>query len=329
MTETIKDKAKTVIIWAVVLSLLFMTFIGCKDRDNIFTIGIASRASSHAAVLEGFKEGMAELGYVEGKNVKYIYYSGAIENYDQIIDAEIKKLLTQNIAMLLTAYNETALSAKKAVEGTDIPIVAAACARPVEIGLVKSLSRPGGNVTGVQVADTMSKGLEWLEQIIPHAKKIYLPYNPDDMISILYLDVLNKTASRLGIELVLHKVHSVEEAVAAIESLPKDIDAVYGIPSQTLGTKSSELSQAAIKRCLPMGSGLPLDESVLITFGSDLFEIGKQTARLAHQIHQGARPGDLPVETSDIFLSINLKTAEKIGLHIPDDVLAQAKTIIR
>ena len=78
-----------------------------------------------------------------------------------------------------------------------------------------------------------------------------------------------------------------------------------------------------------MGSGLPLDEAVLITYASDLFEIGKQAAQLARQVEQGTKPADLPVETAEFFLAVNLKTAEAIGLDIPDTVLRQADTVIR
>jgi len=226
-------------------------------------------------------------------------------------------------------YNETAMAAKNAVKETDIPVLAIACIRPVETGLVKSLAHPGGNVTGIQIADSLSKGFEWLVAITPNAKKIYLPYNFDRMVSTSSLDQVKKTASQLGVELVLQKINSVEEAVAAIEVLPEDIDAIYWLPSMAIGSNGIKLSNAAIKRGLPMGSGVILDDSVLMTFTIDLFEMGKQAARLANQIHQGVNPGDLPVETSEVYLTINLKTAEKIGLKIPDDILAQAKKIIR
>lgn len=194
---------------------------------------------------------------------------------------------------------------------------------------MESLSHPGGNITGVRVTDTVSKALEWLVTVIPGAKKVYLPYNPKDVISTSPLEQANKTADQLGIEIVAHKIQSVEDAVAAIEAMPNDIDAVFRIPSVTLDPRNNELSLAAIKRGIPMGAGLWLDEDVLITFSPDFFQSGKQAARLADQILKGTRPADLPVEASDISLVINLKTAEKIGLHIPDNVLVQANRIIR
>jgi putative tryptophan/tyrosine transport system substrate-binding protein len=326
LRSMVKVMIKRGIISAV--SSMLIAFGGCGHRDNVFTIGIVNNAPANSVVLEGFKKGMAELGYVEGRDVRYIY-NDTLESSDQIINTEIKKFLNQDVSLLLTISNETALIAKKDVEGTEIPVLAVACARPVEIGLVRSLNHPGGNVTGIQVSDTIPKGFEWLARITPNAKKIYIPYNPDDNVSIMYLDALNKTASQLGIELVLHKVHSVEEAVTAIEGLPDDVNAVFRIPSPTLTPRSSELNQAAIRRGIPIGAGTGLDFPALITFGSDNLEIGRQAARMTSQIIQGLKPADIPFETSEAYLSINLKTAEQIGLKIPDDVLSQARTIIR
>ena len=210
-----------------------------------------------------------------------------------------------------------------------MPVVFGAVSKVVEKGIVESIHQPGGNLTGTQTSNQSPKALEWLLTITPEAKKVYVPYNPDDIASITILDELNKALPQLGIELLLDEVHSVEEAVAAIESLPEDVDAIFRIPSPTLDPRNAELSQAAIAQGLPMGAGLPLDEAVLLTLATDLFEAGKQTARLAHQIRQGSKPADLMVETTGIFLAINLKTAETIGLDIPDEVLLQADTIIR
>jgi putative tryptophan/tyrosine transport system substrate-binding protein len=314
----------------VLLGLLLFTWWGCNNKAPVkpFTIGVAGLASSRADILQGFKAGMAELGYVEGKNLKYIYYRRAVENNDQIIDAEFKGFLAQDIDILLTAHNETALRAKKVLAGSGIAVLSAACSNPVEIGLVKDLIHPDWDITGVRVTDTMSKGLEWLMRVVPHAKKIWVPYNQEDEISIMYRDELNNIAPQLGIEFVFYKVSSVEEAVAAIEGLPGDIDAIYGIPSRTLGSKSIEISRAAIRRAIPLGAGLPFD-GALITLGDDLYEVGKQAARLAHQIRQGVKPVDIPFETSEAVLTINLETAAKLGINITDDVLAQAKNIIR
>jgi len=319
---------KTGIIYVVALLMLLITYEGCKAPARIFTIGIPCKIPVDAAILDGFRTGINELGYAEGRNVRYVY-NVITEMNDQVIEAKIKELLAQDIDLLLILETEVALPAKEIVKGTDMPVLFCANIKSIEGSLVESLNHPGGNLTGIQFANTNSKALEWLARIVPGAKKIYLPYNPDDTGLIGELTGLDKAASQLGIELVMGKIHSVEEAVKAIENLPEDIDAIFRVPSPTLNERNIELSRAAIERRIPMGASLLLDEDVLITLTCDFFNTGKKAARLAHQINQGIKPADIPVETSEVFLTVNLKTAEKIGIGIPNDVLAQARTIIR
>jgi len=322
------DISKACVVLAMTLIFLFTAPGGGRALAKVFTIGIVNSLSNHSATVDGFKAGMAELDYVEGKNVKYIY-NGVINGDEKSIDNEIRKLFAQDIDLLVAVANEPAFEAKKITAGIGVPVIAAACLKMVEAGLVRSLKNPGGNITGVQVADSISKALEWFTIAVLNARKICLPYNPDEDISTMLLPELNKAASQLGIELVLQKIHTVEETLAVIETLPGDIDGIFRIPSMTLSPRNSELSQAAILRGLPMGASLPLDEAVLVTFASDRFETGRQTARLAHQIRMGVEPSDIPVESAEVFLTINLRTAEKIGINIPDAILMQAKRIIR
>jgi len=318
-----------VIVSLVIASLLLTACGTFQAKPKTHTIGVVIEVSIHTPTYEGFKAGMAELGYVEGENITYIY-NGVVGSNTQAVDAEIQNLLAQNVDMLLTVGNLTTLQAKQAVAGTDTPVVFGAVANPVGEGFVESIPHPGGNLTGTQVGREIAKALEWLVKITPGgANKIYLPYNPDDEVSVMILGGLEEVPSQLGIELVPGEVHSVEEAVAAIKSLPEDVDAIYRIPSPTLDPRNNELSQAAIERGLPMGSGLPLDEAVLLTLAVDLFDVGKQTATLADKIIQGANPADLPVESAQFFITINLKTAEAIGLDIPDNALRLADTVIR
>jgi putative ABC transport system substrate-binding protein len=246
-----------------------------------------------------------------------------------VIEREIESLLAQDVDMLFTAGSAITLKARRAVSGKAIPVVFAAVASPVERGVVDSIPQPGGDLTGVQVGLEIPKALQWLVTIVPGAKKVYVPYNPDEEVSTITLAALDKAAAQLGIQIIGGQVHSVEEAVVAIESLPEDVGAVFRIPSPTLDSRNDELSRAAIRRRLPMGAGLPLDEAVLFTFAADMFAAGKQAARLAGRIREGVDPADLPVESAEIFLAINLKTAEAIGLDIQDTILLQADTIIR
>jgi len=311
----------------IILSLLLIFSGACWNRGKTITVGIAILTTSHIPVVEGFKAGMAEYGYVESKNIRYIY-DGVLEDDPDAIDREIGKLLSQGVDLLFTGGNMVSLRAKKAVEGTDVPIIIGASSRPVEEGLVDSLQRPGGNITGVRTADSIPKMLELLAMVTPEKRKFYLPYNPDDQVSVVSLKGLNEAAAKMGIDLVIQEIRSVEEAVSSIKTLPRDIGAIYRLPSPTLDSRNSELTMAALERGIPIGSVLPLDESVLLVLAADPFESGRQAARLADQIIKGARPSDLPVETSDAYLTVNLKTAERLGINLPNDILALANNII-
>lgn len=328
MPEKVNSRNKVIIPAFAVIICVVCLFTGCKNQPQMFTIGMVNDSSIFNPTLEGFKTCMTELGYIEGKNMRYIY-NGIIENNNQSIDAEIEMLLARDIDLLVTAGSLASSRAKCAADGSDVPVVFMACLRPIEEGIIESLIHPGQNITGVATSDPTNKALEFLKSAVPGVKRIYIPYNPDDQISLTTLSGLDNVAMQIGLELLYVKVYSVEEAIAIIEDSTKNFDAVYSIPSPTLNPRNSELSQAAIKRKLPMVSIVPMDETVLIALASDFIDIGKQAARLAHQIYNGVKSSDLPVETSETFLTVNLDTAEKIGINIPYSILAQADKIIR
>lgn len=323
-----KSLARWNIFAATIALSLPLIACGSPQSEETFVIGVVNYVPVLSPALDGFKVEMSELGYVEGENLVYIY-NGIVGSDPDAVENEVENLLAQDVDLLFTIGNLPALAAKQAVEGTDISVVFTPIMYPVEEGVVDSVLHPGGNVTGVSNGRGTTKALEWLVTLTPDAKKVYLPYNPNDTVSVTVLGTLENTPSELGIELVLDEVYSVEEAVTAIENLPEDIDAIFRVPSPTLDPRNNELSQAAIARGIPMGSNLLLNESVLVTYAADIFELGRQAARQADQIHRGMKPADLPVESAEFFLTINLKTAEMIDLNVSDDILEQADIIIR
>jgi len=328
MIERFKKLGKASIIFLPTLFLLLAAVRGGYASDKVFTIGVVNSVPVLTQAFDGFKAGMAELGYREGEDVRYIY-KGLLEDDQNVIDKEIRRLLSLDLDLLLAVGNETALQAKNAVTGSDMPVVVSSVHKPVESGIIKSMTHPGGNITGVAGLDRTAKTLEWMKIIIPDLKKILVPYNPDDQVSVVGLSELEKATTGMGIKLVYKKVYSVEETISVINKLPNDIKAMFMILSPTLNPRCSELVQAAIDKGLATGATLTMDEKILVVLAADQINIGKQTARLAHLIRLGEKPADTPFETSDIYLTINLKTAEKIGIHVPDDILIQAKTIIR
>jgi putative ABC transport system substrate-binding protein len=322
---------KTMIMRLAALGLLFSLLLGCGGPDDIFTVGIAYWDIPNSQYhLQGFKDVMANMNYVEDQDIEYIYEAIPEDKmFDaQFIDSKLENILARDPDILLAVGQAAIERAKALTQENDIPVLFSGTAWPIESGFVDSLAHPGGNLTGVMSSNCVPKALEWLVSIAG-AEKIYLPYNPDDDPSIEILKDLDVVKERLVVELALQEIYSVEEAVAAIENLPDDIDAVFRIPSPTLDLRNSELSQASIKRGLPMCAPLKLDDAVLATFANDEYNMGEKLGRLAQQIIKGIKPSDLPVETADVSLTINLKTAEQIGLDLPDEILAQAKRIIR
>lgn len=330
MTGTMRIRSVVRIIVAVILNLTFIFQAGCKapEKDHTtYTVGILSRSPNDAQLFVGFLEGMTEKGFIENKNIKYLFDQLTSVD-DENIDAGIERLLAQDIDLLITTGNKVALRAKQLFKGTDMPVIFSSDPWPVENGIIESLRHPGGNLTGIRFPDTAPKLLEILQSIDPGLSKVFIPYNPDDDVSIDQLPKLNQAARQLGIEIVFQEIHSVEEALTAIEGLPEDIDAIFIITAPTLNPGRFELSQAANKRGLMSGSILH-DDAVLLSLSPDAFNAGEKTANIVHQIFLGNKPGDMPVETSEVILTVNIKTAEQIGIAIPEVVLAQATKVVR
>jgi putative ABC transport system substrate-binding protein len=308
---------------------LLLVTLGCSIQPpDRYTVGIITKLPESSQSYIGFKKGMSDLGYVEGRDLFYIYRE-VPDASQALLDATIKDLLDQDIDLLLIVENDITLQCKELTEDTGTPILFISTPFPEKMGLVNSLSRPGGNLTGVRLPETANKTLEWMSVLIPETNKVYLPYNPDDHITAMEIRGLRQIASDLGIVLVFDEVHSVEETLAAIESLGKDFDAIFRLPSCTLNPGARAITQTGLEHGIPSFSSLLLDEDVLFTFSGDFTDAGQQAARMAQQIFKGIKPSDLPVETSEAFLILNLQTAKKTGITVPQEVLSHANTIIR
>jgi putative ABC transport system substrate-binding protein len=294
-----------------------------------YTIGIINYTPALSLALDGFKAGMVDLGYGEGENITYIY-SGVLDPNPEEIDAEIQGMLTQEVDLLFTLGTLPTIRAKQAIEDSHVPVVFAPVIDPVGQGIVESLRSPGGNVTGVQRGNTIPKSLEWLLVLAPGTTHVYVPYHPDDEVSVASITSLREAATALKVELILDEVNSPEEVTSAIQTLTKDT-VIFFVPMPSLESSVNDFVEAAIEREIATTSLQPyhLETGVLVINDIDPFSVGKQAARLANQVLQGVTPADLPVETAEIFLGINLKTAQAIDLYIPDEVLEQADTIIR
>lgn len=327
---THKNKSMLTLI-ACSFVLFSALLIACGNKQSkMYTIGVINVVPSLDYSVKGFKEGMAELGYIEGKNIRYIY-DGATVDITKI-DAKVRSLVDADIDLLVCLTTTATKAAKKITAGRNLPVVFFNVTDPVGAGIVNSLRQPGGNITGVTFGLQEVRRLEWLLRIAPHIKKIYVPYNPDDKSPVLSLRMIEKIAPKLGIELITRKFRSHEELIPAVINIPKNANGVFLLPDSLLFTRIEDIVNTANTLGLPT-SGATIDfvktRNVLTTYGYDQMRTGKQAARLADQIFQGTRPSDLPVEIAEFYLAINLKVAKRIDLDIPDNLLKHADIIIR
>jgi putative ABC transport system substrate-binding protein len=328
LNQQLEYKQQIVVTTCLLVIGLLLAACGIT-QPKTFTIGVINLTPVLDPVFEGFKAGMTEQGYIEGENVTYIY-EGATGSIDKL-DAVAQGLVGADVDLILSLSTPATLAAQQATTGTDIPIVFAPLTDPVGAGIVQSLPQPGGNATGVTFGIQEAQRLAWLLKTDPTIEQIYIPYNSDDQSPVLALEVVEEAASKLGVEIVTREARNVEEIVAATENIPETADAVFILPDSLVTTGIPDFVKATIELGLPLSvpTGEQVEEGALMSFSFSFFASGEQAARLADQILKGAKPADIPVETAEVFLIINLQAAEAIGLEVPYDVLEAADTIIR
>jgi putative tryptophan/tyrosine transport system substrate-binding protein len=324
-----KRKLQLGFVISLVITGLLLTSCGGAPKTKIYTIGVINPSQNQEGTIRGFKEGMTELGYVEGENVTYIYHGPVSADK---LDAEAQGLVKAKVNLILAITTSATKAAQKATAGTDIAVVFIPVTDPVAAGVVESLMKPGGNTTGVTPATQEGKRLEWLLQVAPTIQHIYIVYNPKDQSPVLALKTVSETAAKLGVELITREASTTEEAEAAFKNIPREADAIFLLPDSVVNASAEDTYKIATELKLPTSGPnvKTVSEGALTAYGVDLaIAARKQAARLASQILQGAKPADLPVETAEFFSAINLKAAQAIDLYIPDATLRQANIIIR
>ena len=300
---------------------------GCSSQPKAFTIGVVNISPNLDPVFEGFKADMADLGYVEGETVTYVY-DGATGNLEGLAPVA-RKLVEDDVDLILAISTLSSLQAKEAIKGTDTPVVFVPVNRPVASGVVESLLHPGGNLTGIQAGGFVIKGLEWLTVVAPNTKHLYVPHNPKDNSSVQGLLELKEAATTLGIELSIYEAKTPEEMASATAAVPEGVDAIFLLPDSLAVSFIDDFAEASLERGLPLSAvtSQHVKAGALMSFGPGFFQMGQQAAHLADKVLQGVPPSDLPVETAEFFLSINLGTASSIDLDIADEILRQAHNI--
>ena len=305
-----------------------------QQAAKIARIGYLARnlaASPH--LHEAFRQGLRDLGYVEGRNVviEYRDAEGKLER----LPALAAELVALKVDVIVAASTLAALAAKQATR--TLPIVFAAAADPVASGLVTSLARPGGNVTGLSnlAPELVGKRLELLKQAVPGVSRVAVLWQPGALGERTEKDMLKgaEVAARaLGVRLQFVEARGPADFDRAFSDMTRArAGALTVLPSAMFFSERRRLVDLAAKNRLP--AVYPWREFVdaggLMSYGPNLADLFRRAATYVDKILKGAKPGDLPVEQPTKFeLVINLKTAKALGLTIPPSVLARADQVI-
>jgi putative tryptophan/tyrosine transport system substrate-binding protein len=275
-----------------------------------------------------FEKRLRELGWIEGRTaaIEYRWAEGRSERYAEIA-AEFVRLKVDVIVTSGTA----GVSVKRAT--STIPIVLAVANDPVGDGLVTSLARPGGNVTGlsVQAPELASKRLGFLREVIPAVRRLAILTNVSYPAAVLEMQEVQTTARALGLDVVTIEIRKTEDIAPAFEALTDRAEALYVCTDALLGTNRLRITTLALAARLPTIAGFRehVEAGGLMSYGPNFSDLFRRAAEYVDKILRGAMPGDLPVEQPTKFeLVINLKTAKALGLTIPESFLLRADEVI-
>lgn len=279
-----------------------------------------------------FRQELARLGYVEGRNLS-IEYRNADGRFERLPELAAD-LVGLNVDVIVAVVTQAAVAAK----GTKstIPIVMVGVADPLSAGLVASLARPGGNITGNSAAnlDVVGKQFELLREMLPGASRVAVLWNPTNTVfGAQQLKEANAAAARLGVELVVVEARLPDALEGAFDQLSAARPNALLIMSDPMfGTQTQRIGRLAIKHRLPAvaGFGNYADAGVLLAYGSNLEELHRRAAVYVDRILKGAKPADLPVERPTRFeLVTNAKTAKALGVTIPPALASRADRVVR
>ena len=286
--------------------------------------------SAYAASYQAFRLGLRDLGWVEGKSIS-IEYRYAEGRHDRLPDLAAD-LVRLKVDVIVTTATSDTLAAQKATRA--IPIVMVAGGDPVASGLVESLARPGGNVTGLsQMLQALGgKRLELLKEMIPKLSRVAVLWNPQSASATLNWKEHQQPAQQLGIQLQSLEVRSPNELDKAFEAATRArAGALAILPDPVISTNLRQIVDFAAKSRLPSiyQSSEFADAGGLVTYGPDRADLFRRAATYVDKILKGAKPGDLPVEQpTRLELVVNLKTAKALGLTMPPEIMLRATRVI-
>jgi len=301
-----------------------------QKPGKLRTIGFlgVSTPSAWSRYVTAFEGRLNELGWIAGHTVAidFRWAEGRNERF-----AEIAAEFVRNNVDVIVTGGGAVLAAKRAT--STIPIVFALANDPVGIGLVASLSRPGGNVTGLsqQATDLAAKRLELLREFVPGVRRVAVLGNAGYPALVLEMREVQETARKLGLDAALLEVRRAEDIAPAIDAVREGAQALYVAADALTGSNRAHINALALNARLPTMHGFReyAETGGLLSYGPSISDLFRRSAELVDRILRGAAPAGLPVEQPTKFeLVVNLETAKALGIDVPPTLLARADEVI-
>lgn len=322
------------LVWVLAVGFVLVS-AGCGQSTNqvqAAKINIAiTQIVTHPgidAVRTGFEQEMMKLGYREGENVEYDR-SNANGDFPTA-QAIARKIAASAPELVFSISTPSSQACVEALRGTKIPIVFGSITDPVAAGLVKSLDKPGGMITGTSDVWPVEDQFRLLHKLVRATKKVGVLHNPAEANSQASMKLVEEAARKVGFELVKVPVNASSEVAAAARSLVGRCDAIYIPADNTVISGLAAVVAVSEERKIPLMPGDTSNVEIggFGTIGHDYASIGAESARIADEILKGTRPGDIPVAKSKVYrYYFNLRSAKATGVNIPEDLLKQAAEV--
>ena len=301
-----------------------------QQQGKVWRVGFLTLTSGPDELVDAFREQLRTLGYIEGRNLSIEYRWGA--GKEERLPELAEELVRLKVDVIVTRTTIVAAAAKRAT--STIPVVMAGSADPVGAGVLASLARPGGNVTGLTSNSTeiVSKRLQLLRELVPKATRIATLTWEKSLTHQLFLEEVRAAARRMGITLIHQEVNTTEALAGAFDVMQRERAQALIVPTAPFMTNNrKQILELARKHRLPtmFEAREFVNEGGLMFYGPSSIEMHRRAAEYVDKIFKGAKPGDLPVEQPTKFeLIINGKTAKALGLKIPQSLLISADKVI-
>ncbi len=301
------------------------------QQAKVYRVGVIHQGGPYYVGVDGLKEGLRELGFVEGRD--YVLETRDLKGDRKAAEEAARSLEREKVDLIYTEGSSVTLAVKRATIG--VPIVFAVGSDPIADGLVANYAKPGGRLTGVHVHsdDLIAKRLEILKAILPSLHRVVTFYDPGNSLALEAAKRAEEAARQLNVELVAHRVASVEELRLGMEALKaQEADAFFYINDAMVTSQAQVIIDIARAKKLPtMFFEYDLvKQGALAAYGTSYYEAGRLSAKYVQRVLTGTAPQNLPVELlSSVKLVVNLKTAREIGLTIPQSVLLRADEVIQ